>query len=82
MYEMFEQAVRKLKKYNFISLCEILRGKEDTRKPSDYRPLDAFWESQGYQILDGVTASFSYQEIGENKKTSHAMTFREKKLTK
>lgn len=82
MYELFEEEVRKLKKYNSISLCEIFRDKEDPRKPSDYRPLDVFWERQGYQILSDVTASFSYQEIGENKKTSHAMTFREKKLTK
>lgn len=33
----------------YTAFCAVRRAGDDPRKPSDYRPLDAFWNARGYR---------------------------------
>lgn len=55
--------------------CAVMRAEDDPRRPSDYRPLDAFWAKRGYTPMDGVVAHFEWKEIGDAEETEHALQF-------
>lgn len=80
MVQDFECAVKNLQDYEWIYFCEILRDDNDPRKPSDYRSLDSFWESFGYEMVPHWHTSIDWLEIGGGEKKSHSMRFRKKRL--
>ena len=47
------------------AFCGVVRPTDHPMCPSDYRPLDAFWEKRGYRKLEGFTANLSWPDIGE-----------------
>ena len=75
LYQQFERAVKELKFYEKIALCEVVRTKNDLRKPGDYKSLNSFWNRQGYVKHPNLVADFSWKEIGTIEETKHPMVF-------
>lgn len=61
--------------YPHICFFTSIRPKDDPRRPSDYRPLNAFWESQGYKQRPDLVTEVSYKEIGEEEESNKPMIF-------
>jgi GNAT superfamily N-acetyltransferase len=57
----------------FACFCGVVRDPDDPRRPGNYAPLDPFWRKRGYEKLDGVTASYSWREIGADEESDHVM---------
>ena len=67
--------------YEWTAFCGVVRDENDPRRPTSYRPLDAFWEKRGYAKVDGMIGSYDWQEIGEAGETSKPMQFWARRLT-
>jgi GNAT superfamily N-acetyltransferase len=61
--------------YTHCTFCAVVRPGNHPLKPQDYSPLDAFWQKRGYRKMPGLTASFSWKDIGEPHVTAHTMQF-------
>lgn len=77
-----EAHVQKLGHYHSICFYTSARPLDDPKCPADYRPLGPFWNSRGYVEHPELTASVSYQEIGEQEETPKRMIFWIKELQK
>lgn len=55
--------------------CSVIRPAGHPARPADYRPLDGFWRKRGYQPLPGVTASFSWRDLGHAGETTKQLQF-------
>lgn len=59
----------------FTSFCAVDRPLNDSRRPSEYRSLDSFWQSRGYQKAPSIQAHFDWKEIGSEHESNHALTY-------
>ncbi|HAB99118.1 MAG TPA: GNAT family N-acetyltransferase [Parachlamydiales bacterium] len=75
MYQQFEKAIKEMGLYEKIALCEVVRAKNDLRKPPNYQSLNRFWERQGDLKRPDLIANFSWKEIGAAKETKKPMVF-------
>lgn len=75
MLQMFENAVGDLGEYRKIIFCEVDRSNSDIKRPSDYKPLNPFWEKRGYIKDQNLVTNFAWPEIGDQEKTNHPMVF-------
>ncbi|MGE3874786.1 MAG: GNAT family N-acetyltransferase [Parvibaculaceae bacterium] len=57
------------------TFCAVVRAPDDPRRPGDYRPLDEFWTKRRYRPLKGVTASYSWTEVGDRAESDHMLQF-------
>jgi GNAT superfamily N-acetyltransferase len=58
------------------AFCAVVRAPDDPRRPIDYRPLDGFWTKRQYRPLKGITAVYSWAEVGAGKdETDHVLQF-------
>jgi len=60
---------------NVALFCAVQRPADHPMRPSDYRPLDAFWTKRGYARVPGLVTSFDWLDIGEAEETPHPMQF-------
>lgn len=58
-----------------VCFCGVIRPDDHPARPTDYRPLDAFWRKRGYAPLPGVTAHFGWRDIGAQEETQKPMQF-------
>ncbi len=61
--------------FRMTAFCAVDRPDDHPARPSDYRPLDGFWQSRGYQKQAGLQARFAWKEIGEQAETEKTLTF-------
>lgn len=61
--------------------CSVIRPGNHPARPDAYRPNDAFWLKRGYRPLDGVTARFSWRDIGDAEETRKMLQFWERTLS-
>ena len=57
------------------SFCAVIRAAGHPARPADYRPLDPFWRSRGYQPVPGMQARFPWKECGEDMESTKSMQF-------
>ena len=62
------------------AFCGVVRPLDHPARPSDYAPLDTFWRKRGYAPMDGITASFSWRDLGEVAESPKPMQFWSKRL--
>ena len=62
------------------AFCGVLRPADHPARPADYAPLDPFWRKRGYAPLTGVTATFSWTDLGATEETAKPMQFWSKRL--
>ena len=74
MYELFEHAVSKKKRYSQIAFCEIVRTPLD-EPPEDYFCLDPFWIKRGYCKYPDWISQFSWKELSKDEELYHPMVF-------
>jgi GNAT superfamily N-acetyltransferase len=58
------------------AFCAVVRG----TAPAGYRPLDPFWESEGFRPVPGMLTEYSWKDVGESKETPKQMQFWMKEL--
>lgn len=62
------------------AFCAVDRPADHPLRPADYRPLDAFWQSLGYEKHPELQATFVWKEIHEASESPKTLTFWLKKL--
>ncbi|MDF2181943.1 GNAT family N-acetyltransferase [Neptuniibacter sp. CAU 1671] len=55
--------------------CAVQRPADHPLRPTDYVPLDGFWEKRGYTKQPELTTQFSWRELGEASESPKPMTF-------
>jgi GNAT superfamily N-acetyltransferase len=70
-----EAHARALGRFTHITFCGVVRPDEHPLKPSDYRPLDAFWTKRGYGKVEDLTTTFAWKEVGQANETPKLMQF-------
>jgi GNAT superfamily N-acetyltransferase len=66
--------------YRIATFFEVIRPANDPRRPSDWHPLNPFWEKQGYKKHPELTSFYSWKEIGEAEETPKPIVFWLKQL--
>lgn len=61
--------------FRYSAFCSVERPADHPARPATYRPLDGFWRKRGYQPLPGVTARFSWKDVGEPVETDKPLQF-------
>lgn len=46
------------------AFCAVIRPDTHPARPANHRPLDGFWRGRGYAPLPGVTARFTWRDVG------------------
>ncbi|MEL6475975.1 MAG: GNAT family N-acetyltransferase [Pseudomonadota bacterium] len=59
----------------FSAFCGVIRPEDHPARPTDYRPLDAFWRKRGYEKVAGLIAHFPWRDIGDRGESSKPMQF-------
>lgn len=75
-----EGQAKKLGGFEYSSFCRVVRPDDHPLKPADYAPLDPFWRKRGYEPVDGIVATYDWQDIDQPGETTHDMQFWMKKL--
>jgi GNAT superfamily N-acetyltransferase len=57
------------------TFCAVDRPSDHPLRPAGYRPLDPFWQSQGYTKHPELQATFIWKEIGEPAESPKTLTF-------
>lgn len=53
----------------YMAFCSVKRPDDHPQRPASFRTNDAFWQGRGYAPLPGVTAEFSWRDIGMREET-------------
>jgi GNAT superfamily N-acetyltransferase len=61
--------------FTHCCFCAVKRPDNHPAQPAGYSPLDAFWKNRGYEKADGITAMFSWRDIGEREESGKIMEF-------
>lgn len=59
----------------YTTFCAVDRPADHPRHPANYRPLDTFWQSQGYMRHPELQAIFMWKETGEGQESPKTLTF-------
>lgn len=62
------------------AFCAVIRAQDHPARPADYSPLDPFWRARGYAPVPGVTAVFSWKDLGDTNETDKTLQFWMKRL--
>lgn len=73
-FDLREDHARRLGR-RWSAFCRVVRPDDHPLRPADYRPLDAFWRKRGYAPMEGVTAEYSWKDVGEAAETPKRMQF-------
>jgi GNAT superfamily N-acetyltransferase len=74
-FDAREAYARELGTHRLTAFCAVARAASDPRRPPDQRPLDAFWQSRGYQRRPDLVASFEWRELGQAEASAKPMVF-------
>lgn len=70
-----EAQARRLGGFTHSTFCRVVRPDDHPLKPKDYVPLDGFWRKRGYAPVDGIVATYNWQDIDQPEETVHRMQF-------
>jgi GNAT superfamily N-acetyltransferase len=75
--EFFARRERHSRSLGFAitAFCSVDRPADHPLRPPHYRPLDAFWTSQGYTRRPDLQATFVWKETGEEVGSPKTLTF-------
>ena len=63
------EAAGRAQDFTQSAFCAVIRPADHPARPADYAPLDPFWRKRGYTPMPGVTAQFSWTDVGEAHQT-------------
>ncbi|MGY6706364.1 GNAT family N-acetyltransferase [Roseinatronobacter sp.] len=61
--------------FGFSAFCSVVRPDDHPARPAAYTPLDAFWHNRGYGPLQGITAQFSWRDVGQDSESPKTLQF-------
>ena len=61
--------------FAITTFCAVERPDSHPARPTDYRPLDAFWQGRGYQPQPDMRSEFHWRDIGNQQETAKPMQF-------
>lgn len=70
-----EAQAKKLGGFTHSTFCRVVRPDDHPLKPADYAPLDPFWRKRGYAPVDGLVATYDWQDVDQPGETTHQMQF-------
>ncbi|MET0640795.1 MAG: GNAT family N-acetyltransferase [Hyphomicrobium sp.] len=70
-----EAQAKKLGGFTHSTFCRVVRPDDHPLKPADYAPLDPFWKKRGYAPVDGLIATYDWQDVDQPAETTHQMQF-------
>jgi len=65
---------------SMTAFCAVDRPADHPQRPAGYRPLDSFWQAQGYEKRPDLQATFVWKEIHEAAESPKTLTFWTKAL--
>ena len=69
-----EKFARTLPFIKYLSFCGVVREGHPL-KPKDYRPLDSFWQMQGFKKAEGLVTDYHWKDRGEKEETNKKMQY-------
>ncbi|HWN67528.1 MAG TPA: GNAT family N-acetyltransferase [Haliangium sp.] len=75
-----EAYARGLGRFTHLVFSAVERAPGDPRWPSEYRPLDDFWQRRGFRKMPDFGTTYSWKELGESSASPKAMGFWIKEL--
>lgn len=66
---------RSLPGVTHASFCAVVRPSNHPSRPSDYKPLNTFWEQMGFQPVPGMQTEYSWLDKGDQVETKKVMQF-------
>jgi GNAT superfamily N-acetyltransferase len=57
------------------AFCAVDRPEDHPQRPADYRPLDGFWQSLGYEKHPELQAAFVWKEVHDVSESPKTLTF-------
>lgn len=76
---MVEEQVRSYSTYRYLTCATVVRPDNHPLRPADYIPIDRFLAHTGFNLLPGITTSFTWLET-DGVRRSHPMNFWIKEL--
>lgn len=70
-----EAQAHRLGGFTHATFCRVVRPDDHPLKPSDYIPLDRFWNKLGYTPVDGILATYPWKDVGHEDETEKKMQF-------
>lgn len=61
--------------FDYCTFCAVERPEDHPRRPSDYIPLNQFWNKRGYQHHSELFTSFTWQDLDETSKSPKKLSF-------
>lgn len=61
--------------FRHITFCCVERPADHPRRPTDYVPLDKFWNKRGYFKHPELTATYVWKDLDDTEETPKPMTF-------
>lgn len=61
--------------FTHLAFCAVDRPDDHPLRPADYRPLDGFWRSRGYERRPDLVAHFTWRDIDRDDETTKPLTF-------
>jgi GNAT superfamily N-acetyltransferase len=62
-------------RFSTTLFTSVIRPATHPMRPQAHVPLDAFWRKRGYERLPGLTAHFSWRDIGQREETAKPMEY-------
>ncbi|RYF65046.1 MAG: GNAT family N-acetyltransferase [Cytophagaceae bacterium] len=70
-----EAHVRSFGTYLTTTFCAVQRPADHPLRPTDYRPLNAFWHQRGYRLDPALQTTFNWPDLGEKEDSAKVMQF-------
>lgn len=70
-----EAFANRLGSIEHLAFCAVQRASTHPLKPEGYKPLDQFWQSQGFRSIAGLIAHYEWLDRGESSPSSKPMQF-------
>lgn len=67
--------------FDYCTFCAVERPTDHPRRPSDYVPLNQFWNKRGYQHHPELFTSFTWQDLDETSKSPKKLSFWIRKIS-
>lgn len=67
--------------FDYCTFCAVERPADHPRRPSDYVPLNQFWNKRGYRHHPELFTSFTWQDLDETSKSPKTLSFWIRKIS-
>lgn len=61
--------------YDQMCFASVVRPPDHPLRPSEYQPLDTFWNKRGYDRLPGVVAHFRWKDVDQEVASEKPLQF-------